>query len=344
MTTKLLLPAAAVAMLLFAVVHVLRSSQDAPLAEPPYPPPEAAQVSVLSATGTVEPQSELVAVAAAVPGVVAEVLVRAGQQVKARDPLFRIDDSTARAALAVRAAQRETAAARLGRLTAPPREDEVLTSAARVRAARAALAASRAAHEQTLKQHAESLIGSLAVEQREQAVTAAQAHLEQAEAEDRLLRAGPSPTEVAVARAQLAEADALLAQARADLQQLTTRAPMAGTILRLGVRAGEAVPGLGEPPVVLGDVQALHLRVDLDEALLGRFRTGAAAHAQVPGQGKVLPLEFVRAEPMLGPGRRLSGAPGERTDGRALQVIYRLGAGAESVHVGQRLDVFIDAP
>ena len=132
-------------MLLFAVVHVLR-----PARTRRWPsrttPPEAAG-SVLSATGTVEPQSGLVAVAAAVPGVVAEVLVRAGQQVKARDPLFRIDDAAARAALAVprRARRRRPGWAGLPRRRvrtrcwpAPPAS----------RAAGAALAASRAAHEQ----------------------------------------------------------------------------------------------------------------------------------------------------------------------------------------------------
>src|SRR5436190_3727729 len=273
MIAKFLLPFLAMAMLVFAVAHVFRSRPDMAVADPPFPPSVPAQEQVLSATGIVEAKSANVAVASAVPGVVAFVFVSAGQPVKEKDPLFRLDDTALKAARKVREAQRETAQARLNRLISPPRSEELLASAARVRAARADLAAKRAAHEHASKLAADSLISATELEQRKQAVAAAQAQLDQAEAEDRLLRAGASAADVAVAKAQVAEAEALVAQAAAELERLTTRAPIAGTVLQLNVRKGEAVGGqLDQPPVVLGDTSTLHLRVDLDEQLLTRFR------------------------------------------------------------------------
>src|SRR5262249_6905261 len=150
-------------------------------------------------------RSTNVAVASAVPGVVAEVFVHAGQRVKEKDRLFRLDDTALQAALKVREAQRQTAQARLHRLPRPPRSAEGLGSAARIRAARADLAAKRAAHEHAIKLSADALISTQELEQRKQAAAAAQAQLDQAEAEDRLLRAGASSADVAVAKAQLAE-------------------------------------------------------------------------------------------------------------------------------------------
>src|SRR5262245_53498008 len=135
MIAKFLLPFLAMAMLVFAVAHVFRSRPDMAVADPPFPPSQPVQDQVLSATGIVEAKSTNVAVASAVPGVVAQVFVTAGQRVKEKDPLFRLDDIALQAALKVREAQRLTAQARLNRLTRPPRNEEVLASAARIRAA-----------------------------------------------------------------------------------------------------------------------------------------------------------------------------------------------------------------
>src|SRR5262245_28690702 len=180
MIAKFLLPFLAMAMLVFAVAHVFRSRPDMAVADPPFPPSQPAQEQVLSATGIVEARSANVAVASAVPGVVALVFVAAGQKVKEKDPLFRLDDTAQQAALKVREAQRQTAQARLNRLTSPPRSEEMLVSAARIRAARADLAARRAAHEHAEKLAADSLIGPSELEQRKQAVAAAQAQLDHA--------------------------------------------------------------------------------------------------------------------------------------------------------------------
>jgi HlyD family secretion protein len=54
-------------------------------------------------------------------------------------------------------------------------------------------------------------------------------------------------------------------------------------------------------------------------------------------------LEFVRSEPYVVPKRSLTGGSTERVDTRVLQVIYRFKPDGFPIHVGQQMDVFIEA-
>ncbi len=118
---------------------------------------------------------------------------------------------------------------------------------------------------------------------------------------------------------------------------------MAGTILQMNVRVGEAVGARPEPPpILLGETNPLHLRVDLDEQQIGRFRPEAAATATRRGSPQpTFSLRFVRVEPLVVSKRALTGDVSERTDSRVLQVIYELEPGTERPYVGQQMDVFI---
>jgi HlyD family secretion protein len=136
----------------------------------------------------------------------------------------------------------------------------------------------------------------------------------------------------------------MVEQVQTDLERLTVRAPVAGTILQVNVRAGEAVGARPEPPILLGETQPLHLRVDLDEQQIARFRSDAPASAVRRGAPQpVFALRFVRVEPLVVIKRALTGDISERTDSRVLQVIYELDAHRERLYVGQQMDVFISA-
>jgi HlyD family secretion protein len=50
------------------------------------------------------------------------------------------------------------------------------------------------------------------------------------------------------------------------------------------------------------------------------------------------------SSPFVVPQRSLSGASTERVDTRVLQVIYRFKADGFPIHVGQQVDLFIEAP
>jgi multidrug resistance efflux pump len=236
-----------------------------------------------------------------------------------------------------------TARAQLARLERPPRQEEVEASSARVGVARALVAA-----EQAQLERGQLLLDARQITPQEQerfrqAVVAAKEGLRRAEAEDRQLRAGAWDADLAVGRAGVAEAQALVDQANAELDRLTVRAPVGGVVLQVNVRAGESAARPDRPPVLLGEPPPFHLRVELDEEQAGRFRPEAPARALPRGRPKpALPLRFVRVEPLVVPRAAATGDPAERSDARVLQILYELDTGAV-VNVGQRMDVFIEA-
>ena len=102
---------------------------------------------------------------------------------------------------------------------------------------------------------------------------------------------------------------------------------------------------LATPLIMFGNVDMLHLRVDVDENDAWRIKTGAAAMASLRGSKDIsTALKFVRFEPYVVPKMSLTGDSTERVDTRVLQVIYSFDRADRPIFVGQQMDVFIDAP
>jgi multidrug efflux pump subunit AcrA (membrane-fusion protein) len=79
-------------------------------------------------------------------------------------------------------------------------------------------------------------------------------------------------------------------------------------------------------------------------AEVARFKSGAKAVAHLRGDGGTrIPLRFVRVEPLVLPKKSLTSGSAERVDTRVLQVLFAFERGAQSVYVGQQVDVYIDA-
>jgi HlyD family secretion protein len=147
-------------------------------------------------------------------------------------------------------------------------------------------------------------------------------------------------------RARVAQADAAIKVSETEIARSRVAAPIDGEILKLNVRAGEFAAGITpEPLLLLGRLVPLHLRVDVDEQDAWRVEPRAKAVAAVRGNpSQQTTLEFVRFEPYVVPKRSLTGGSVERVDTRALQVIYRFKPDGFPIHVGQQMDVFIEAP
>jgi len=114
-------------------------------------------------------------------------------------------------------------------------------------------------------------------------------------------------------------------QARANLEQLAVRAPIDGEILQVKYRAGEYESPGGEPLVVMGDMGALRVRIDVDERDIGRIAIGQSAFAVAdayPGQrftGKV--VEIGRR---MGRKNARTDDPTERIDTKILETVIEL--------------------
>ncbi len=281
------------------------------------------------------------------PGVVVEVLIKRGDHVRDRDPLFRVDDREVRGQVEIKEAQLESARAQLHRLESAPRAEDLPPLEAAVEEARAKLRES----EVELARIGQLLVRDAAsqseLDSRRFAWDATKAALALAQAEpdqgtERYLGGRHSGARVAV---KLAQAE--LKNSEVILDRHTVRAPIEGDVLQLNVRPGQlATMSWNEPMIVLGDINRLHVRVDIDENDVPLFDKGAQAVAYLKGrsQGR-FPLEFEYVEPYMVPKESLTGSSSERVDTRVLRVVYSLPEGCQNeVHVGQQMDVYIRVP
>jgi hypothetical protein len=95
--------------------------------------------------------------------------------------------------------------------------------------------------------------------------------------------------------------------------------------------------------MLLGAVDQLNVRADVDERDATRVRPEANAIASVRGDAtRTYKLRFVRFEPFIVPKKNLTNDASERVDTRVLQVIYAIEKDA-AVRPGQQMDVLIQA-
>lgn len=151
--------------------------------------------------------------------------------------------------------------------------------------------------------------------------------------------------DVKVAEAQLGSSKALVLQTQKLIDRLIVKAPKNGQILQSNIRDGEYISSSSEiPAILLGDIEHLQVRVDIDEQNASRFYPNLPAVAFLKNNTQYsIPLKFDRIEPYVIPKKSLTGASDERVDTRVLQVIYSFQIpNSYPVFVGQQVDVFID--
>ena len=138
-----------------------------------------------------------------------------------------------------------------------------------------------------------------------------------------------------------------MADIETTLSRLIVRAPVAGEILQVNIRPGEFAQAgaLTTPLLVLGNLDQLHVRVDIDENDAWRFNKTSKAVAFLRGNRRFkADLELAYVEPFVVPKKSLTGDSNERVDTRVLQALYRFDRKQLPVYVGQQMDVFIEAP
>lgn len=281
-------------------------SAKAPAPEPLAEPARSPYSSSIAATGIIEAARENVNISTSKPGLVIKIHVNVGSDVKTGDPLFLLDNRLATASLTALQAQIEVAQAAIDseKVTLAESTDQL----ARVTGNTSALALTK--DELSRRRFAVQL----------------------------------SESRIARLTAEFTAAAALLTQAQTELEILTVRASRDGRILRLNIREGEyANSNPPEPLMVLGDIDTLQIRADVDEQNAPLIEPGQPGTAYVKGSTNTpLPLTFVRVDPFVVPKRSLTGESTERVDTRVLQVIFSLAKPKEKpLYVGQQVDVYI---
>jgi HlyD family secretion protein len=342
------LPLIAIAGLVFAVSYVARVNRaDEPAATTPAAqPPVAPYEDTLAGAGVVEPQSENISIGAAMPGIVAEVPVEVGKKVAKGDPLFRMDDRQLRAELGVRQAMLAVADAEVVRLQSQPRAEEVAVDAAQLKEAEAVEIEARRQLDRTLQLAPSGAATQADVDAARRAAAVASAQVAHARAALDLTEAGAWQYDVMIAKQQVEQARSEVQRIETEIARLEVRAPRDGEVLQVNVRPGEYA---GTPPgatlMMLGSTDSLHVRIDIDEQDIGRYRTGIPGVAMPRGFPDLkYDLRFKRVEPFVVPKRSLTGDNTERVDTRVLQVIYEIVKNKPPLYVGQQVDVFFKLP
>lgn len=308
----------------------------------------------IGGVGIVEPVGEATVIGSQLAGVVERVFVEPGAMVQQGQELLQLDSRSALADVGVAQSELRAQEAKLIEL-----QMQVDVLRARVDAA-ASMQDQAQASEANAKRdldRANAIGVSSALSQEEidtrrlnwetakARLREAQARVREAQASLSMFDGKPVAASLEVQRAAVAQAQASLVRAQTSLELRTIRAPRAGTILSVKIRQGEFIPAsiLSNPLITMGQIDPLHIRVDIDESEIPRFRSDAKATATLRGtSGPGVKLEYVRTEPLVVPKRNLTGTVSERVDTRVMQVIYAVSPQVLGAIVGQQVDVYIE--
>jgi HlyD family secretion protein len=308
MQVKYTLPALAAAGFLFAAYTVVSSNKPVPVAPAVAPPASAPFKSFIAGSGIVEAKSRNIAIGTPLSEIVKTVAVKVGDKVKAGTPLFYLDDRDTRAELAVKLADLAKARAGVSEAHASLKDAQSLNDLAEAVTDRRAISS-----EELLRRHNAVLINTAKLDS---------------------------------AKALVQQAEAALATTQTTLARLVVQAPVDGEVLQVNIRPGEFAQAgdLGTPLLLLGNMDQLHVRVDIDENDAWRFDKNSKAVAYLRGN-RDFKTDLVPAyvEPYVVPKKSLTGDSTEQVDTRVLQALYSFDRNQLPVYVGQQMDVFIEA-
>jgi len=347
-----------------SIAAIWETNRTKPLVEPRGAPairavaandPASLVAAAIGAVGLIESSTEEIKIGTNISGTVETVLVVPGLNVEKDDPLFVLDQRMAKALVTQRIADVQVAESRLD--LAKAKIESLQASAIATRHTHAAaLSELEEAHD--LVQIGETLRPSAAITVREMTrrqnahrtakakVNEAAARVVQAEADLALYDQSKNGALIRAEEVAVEQARTALRTAETELSLRTIRAPVSGTILQVNIRPGEFAQAgvLVQPLIVLGRLDPLHVRVEIDEANIVRFDKSARATATRRGEGdRPIALRYVRTEPLVIPKRSLSGIGIERVDTRVLQVIYAIDDRSALLFPGQIVDVYINS-
>jgi HlyD family secretion protein len=229
---------------------------------------------VVVATGKIEPRA-IVEVKSKASGIVKNIYVNYGDTVRAGQVLAELDKEElearvreARAKLQAAQAMEESAAAALERN--------------KVEAEGPDIPFLKSALERAQRMHEEKLVAKNVVEEAEKAYQLA---LNRQSAAIRALAV--SRAEITRARAQVAQAKAVLERAEEDLRNSTIVSPIDGLVLSRNVEVGNAVSSIlvqgsqAAPLFTLGDMSDVFVRGKVDQADIGKVYLGQPARIVV---------------------------------------------------------------
>jgi len=301
--------------------------------------------SHIAARGRVEgASSQEIKLASRVVGRLKEVTVNDGDPLHKGQVVAVLENNDLLAQVEQARANVQHAQAVLERLQNGARPEERAASRAALNEAQAAADNAKLNFERSQKLFREGgIISQSVLDQAERDWKMAQARLESARENYKLIMAPPRAEDVAAAQAQLDLARGQLAQAQDNYDNTFVHSPVDGEVIKRYMNPGESISyeSLYQPIVSVSDTTHLRVRTEIDETDIGKIQIGQHATIRCDAfRGQSFYGHVVRISGGLGPKKIQTDNPTEKIDMDILESFVEVDPGTP-LRVGLRVDVYI---
>ena len=296
---------------------------------------------VFAASGRVEGLSETTEVAAAADGVLKAIYVKQDQFVTKGMLMGEIACDDLNAMLQTALAEAEGSRQARTRLLRGARDEEKRVAAKKSDAARATFTEAKLRLERQRALNEDGEISRAAYEQAERDFGVADADLQAAIRTEEWLAAPPLQEEKARTDAEVLAAEGRVRTARERIKKCAILAPIAGTVLRVYARAGEAFSTVTPRPLfTLADASGRRVKAEVDERDLGKVVVGQSVIIQADGLGgKKFAGRVASIPAVMGRKSVYTGDPSDKLDRDVLEVEIDLSGDPRSMPIGLRVTV-----
>ena len=208
-----------------------------------------------------------------IPGRIVSLSVQEGDWIEKGKVLSTLDEEDLRQRLEVARATLRSAQARLSKLLAGSRPEELKEAEAALRQAQYDFENRRAQYERVKPLFERGVIAKEAFDNAETGFKVARAAVDRAAENYQLVKEGPRKEDIEDARAQVEQARASLKLAETQLGYTTLYAPLSGVVLVKSSEIGEVV-NPGTSILTLADIENVWLKAYISETDLGRIKWG----------------------------------------------------------------------
>jgi ABC exporter DevB family membrane fusion protein len=297
---------------------------------------------LIAAPGRVEPISEEIKVSSEIRGKLKEVRVEEGDFVKRGQIIAVIVNDDYDAQVASAKAQIQEKEAELRRVINGARKQERQEAWQGVEETKAQMENAQAEMNRRKSLFEKGVIAKEEADRAEREYKVTRARFDAASERHSFVDDEAREEDRAKAEADLALARAQFDEARARLEKTFVRAPIDGVILYKHMKSGESVSEMRENPIVtMADISRLRVRMDVDEADVGKLQVGHRAYVAAEAfTGEKFYGRVVRIGQLLGKKNVRTDEPSERVDTKILETLIELEDGRK-LAPGLRVDSFI---
>ncbi len=286
---------------------------------------------LFSAPGVTEPSSRAIQIFSEMMGTIGKVHVQSGDRITAGQLLFELVNDTQAAEVAYCEAQVARARAELAQLKSWDRPEDREVAKAQWEEAKALLERADFELRRIEALNLSASASAKEINEIRNEELAQRARTAAAKAKYDRSVAGPRPEEIAVAEAQVTEAESRLAVARTTFEKTRIRSLIDGMVIYRFREPGEAVfPNVPAPILSIGNRDILRVRTDVDELDFGKVKLGQRAFATCDAFGsRRFCGTVVEIAQTLGRKNFRTDRPTEKADTKILEVVLALDDGRD---------------